>query len=175
MISDWPVYQEEWSAPDAEQKTELMKNLIRAIRNTRTEMNVAPSRKAKVYLVADDQTTCDTLNSLTDTYRHMISASEVVVQMDKTGIEENAVSAVIDKATIYMPLADLIDFDKEKERLTKEKARLEGELKRVRGMLNNEKFMSKAPEKKIAEEKEKLIKYESMMAKVEEELAALEK
>ena len=75
----------------------------------------------------------------------MISASEVFVQMDKTGIDENAVSVVIDKATVYMPLADLIDFEKEKERLAKEQKRLEGELKRVHGMLNNEKFMSKAP------------------------------
>ena len=110
-----------------------------------------------------------------DAYEHMIYASELFVQMDKTGIEENAVSVVIPKATIYMPLADLVDFEKEKERLTKEKKRLEGELKRVNGMLNNEKFMSKAPESKIAEEKEKLEKYTSMMTKVEEELKALEK
>ena len=72
-----------------------------------------------------------------------------------------------------MPLADLIDFKKERERLEKEKKRLEGELKRVKGMLGNERFMSKAPEQKIAEEKEKLLKYEGMMQKVEEELAAL--
>ena len=103
----------------------------------------------------------------------MISASEVSIQSDKAGIEENAVSSVIDKATVYMPLADLIDFKKERERLEKEKKRLEGELKRVKGMLGNERFMSKAPEQKIAEEKEKLLKYEGMMHKVEEELAAL--
>lgn len=175
MISSWPEYKAEWSDTGAEQKAELMKNLIRGIRNLRTEMNVAPSRKAKVYLVADDGETCNTLKQLEDSYRHMISASEVVVQTDKTGIEDNAVSVVIDKATIYMPLADLIDFEKERERLTKEKKRLEGELKRVNGMLGNEKFISKAPEAKIAEEKEKLAKYSSMMAKVEEELAALER
>ena len=173
MISNWPEYKAGWNDEEAEQSVELMKNLIRGIRNLRTEMNVAPSRKAKVYLVADDETACDTLKQLEDAYRHMISASEVVVRMDKTGIEDNAVSVVIDKATIYMPLADLIDFEKERERLTKEKKRLEGELKRVNGMLGNEKFMSKAPEAKIAEEKEKLARYESMMAKVEEELEAL--
>ncbi|MDD7403317.1 MAG: valine--tRNA ligase [Butyribacter sp.] len=173
MISNWPEYQESWNDSLAEEQAELMKNLIRGIRNIRTEMNVVPSRKAKVYIVADDDTTYETLKNLTASYEHMIFASEVSVQMDKEGIEDNAVSVVIDKATIYMPLADLIDFEKEKERLTKEKKRLEGELKRVNGMLNNEKFMSKAPEKKIAEEKEKLAKYESMMAKVVEELAAL--
>ncbi len=173
MISSWPVYKAEWHNEAAGQKTELMKNLIRGIRNIRTEMNVMPSRKAKVYIVADDEETYESLKNLVPSYEHMIFASEVCIQMDKAGVEENAVSVVIDKASVYMPLADLIDFDKEKERLTKEKKRLEGELKRVNGMLSNEKFMSKAPEKKIAEEKEKLAKYESMMAKVMEELAAL--
>ena len=175
MISKWPEFDAAWENKDAENKADMMKNLIRGIRNIRTEMNVAPSRKAQVYIVADDTKICDSLKELVGTYQHMISASEVFVQMDKTGIDENAVSVVIDKATVYMPLADLIDFEKEKERLAKEQKRLEGELKRVHGMLNNEKFMSKAPEAKIAEEKEKLAKYESMMAKVQEQLKALEK
>ena len=103
----------------------------------------------------------------------MISASQVTVQADKTGIGDNAVSVVIDRVTAYMPLSDLVDFEKDKERLTKEKKKLEGELKRVNGMLNNEKFMKKAPEAKVAEERAKLEKYTAMMAKVEEELAAL--
>ena len=175
MISNWPEFKEEWDNKDAEKKAELMKALTRGIRNRRSEMNVAPSRKAKVYVVADDDETKVTLTELVPSYQHLISASEVQVQSDKTGIEDNAVSVVIDKATIYMPLADLVDLAKEKERLMKEKKRLEGELKRVNGMLSNEKFMSKAPEAKINEEKAKLEKYESMMAKVEEELAALEK
>ncbi len=91
-------------------------------------------------------------------------------QLEKTGIADNAVSVVIDKVTAYMPLSDLVDFEKEKERLSKEKKRLEGELKRVNGMLSNEKFMSKAPEEKVAQERAKLEKYTAMMAKVEEEL-----
>ena len=175
MISSWPEYKEQWNNPAAEEMAENIKNVIRGIRNIRTEMNVANSRKAQVYIVADDEATCKVLEGSRDAYEHMIYASELFVQMDKTGIAENAVSVVIPKATIYMPLADLVDFEKEKERLTKEKKRLEGELKRVNGMLNNEKFMSKAPESKIAEEKEKLEKYTSMMTKVEEELKALEK
>ena len=173
MISNWPEFKDEWDNKDAENKAELMKALTRGIRNRRSEMNVAPSRKAKVYIVADDDETKETLTSLVPSYQHLISASEVQVQSDKTGIEDNAVSVVIDKATIYMPLADLVDLAKEKERLEKEKKRLEGELKRVNGMLNNEKFMSKAPEAKINEEKAKLEKYQAMMSKVEEELAAL--
>ena len=175
MISAWPEYQEKWHDPNAEADLEMAKNLIRGIRNIRSEMNVQPSRKAKVYLVADDAEMAKRLEDLRGTYFHLISASDVLVQTDKAGIEENAVSVVIDKAVIYMPISDLVDLEKEKERLTKEKKRLEGELKRVRGMLGNEKFMSKAPEQKIAEEREKLAKYESMMSKVEEELAAYEK
>lgn len=175
MISQWPVYKEQRNNPAAEEMAENMKNVIRGIRNLRTEMNVVNSRKAQVYIVADNEQTCGILTKCKSSYEHMIFASELFVQMDKTGVENNAVSVVIPGATIYMPLADLVDFEKEKERLTKEKKRLEGELARVNGMLNNEKFMSKAPENKIAEEREKLEKYTSMMKKVEEELAALEK
>lgn len=175
MISKWPEYSEDRAFPAEEKAIETIKEAVRGIRNIRTEMNVAKARKAQVYIVADDEETCKVLEGSRDAYEHMIYASELFVQMDKTGVEDNAVSVVIPKATIYMPLADLVDFEKEKERLTKEKKRLEGELKRVNGMLNNEKFMSKAPEAKVAEEKAKLEKYTSMMAKVEEELKALDK
>lgn len=170
MISSWPVYDEAWQNEEAEKKAELMKSLIRSIRGIRTEMNVAPSRKAQVFIVADDDAYAGIFRELEPAYRHLVSASEVSVQTDRAGIADNAVSVVTDGATVCMPLADLIDFAKERERLTKEKKRLEGELKRVNGMLNNEKFISKAPESKVAEEKAKLEKYTAMMAKVEEEL-----
>ena len=98
-----------------------------------------------------------------------------MIQEDKAGISDDAVSAVIPQATIYIPFADLVDIEKEIERLTKEKKRLEGELARVNGMLSNERFVSKAPEAKIAEEKAKLEKYTTMMAQVEERLANLTK
>ena len=100
-------------------------------------------------------------------------ASEVIVQSDKTGISDDAVSVVIANANIYIPFAELVDIEKERERLLKEKERLEGELKRVNGMLSNEKFISKAPEAKINEEKEKLAKYTQMMEQVEERLKSL--
>ena len=173
MISSWPVYQKKWSNPAAEEMAENMKNVVRGIRNLRAEMNVANSRKAKVYIVGDDENILQMLSSGRESYEHMIFASELHIQPDKTGVEDNAVSVVIPRATVYMPLADLVDIGKERERLEKEKKRLEGELKRVNGMLNNENFMSKAPEKKIAQEREKLEKYTGMMEKVQEELATL--
>ncbi len=174
MISTWPQYREEWNAPQDEEIMETVQNVVRGIRNRRAEMNVVNSRKAKVYLVAD-QEVADALSRCRSAYEHMINASEVVIQTDKAGIESDAVSVVTDKVTAYMPLADLVDFEKEIERLTKEKKKLTGELARVNGMLNNERFLSKAPEAKVAEERAKLEKYTAMMEKVEAELAALSK
>ena len=100
-------------------------------------------------------------------------ASEVFLQKDKTGIAEDAVSAVIHKAVIYMPFAELVDIAKEKERLAKEEKRLNGEIKRCEGMLGNERFVSKAPEAKVQEEKDKLAKYQQMLEQVKEQIARI--
>ena len=105
--------------------------------------------------------------------RALAGASGLTVQADKEGIEPNAVSTVTSNATIYIPLSDLVDVAKEKERLQKEMKRLEGELKRSRGMLSNEKFVAKAPAAKIEEERAKLATYEEMMKKVSAQLASL--
>ena len=100
-------------------------------------------------------------------------ASEVVVQKDKTGIADDAVSVVIENATVYMPFAELVDISQEIERLQKEEKRLQGEIARSNGMLNNEKFVSKAPAAKVEEEKAKLAKYTQMLEQVQMRLATL--
>ena len=105
----------------------------------------------------------------------LMNASEIVIQKTKEGIAEDAVSVVVTDAVVYLPLAELVDFEQEIERLTKEEKRLEKELARVNGMLSNEKFISKAPEAKINEEKAKLEKYTQMMEQVKERLAGLKK
>ena len=97
----------------------------------------------------------------------------MIVQTDKTGIADDAVSTVIHDAVVYMPFAELVDIDKEIERLKKEQKRLEGEIKRCNGMLNNPNFVGKAPAAKIEEEKAKLEKYTGMLATVEERLTQL--
>ena len=102
-------------------------------------------------------------------------AAEVSVQADKAGIAEDAVSAVIHNAVLYMPFADLVDTEKEIERLTKEKTRLEGEIKRGENMLGNERFLSKAPAAKVEEEKQKLQKYKETYAQVLERLESFAK
>ena len=173
MLADWPVYKEEWNFSAEEEMLAHVKELVKGIRNLRTEMDVPPSRKAKVFIVSEDKALCETFESMKKTYQNLISASEIDVQSDKAGIEEDAVSVVIPGAVVYMPLEDLVDMEKEKERLLKEEERLKKELARSHGMLNNEKFVSKAPAAKIQEEKDKLAKYEQMMATVQERLAQM--
>ena len=173
MLADWPVYKEEWNFSAEEEMLAHVKELVKGIRNLRTEMDVPPSRKAKVFIVSEDKALCETFESMKKTYRNLISASEIDVQSDKAGIGEDAVSVVIPGAVVYMPLEDLVDMEKEKERLLKEEERLKKELARSHGMLNNEKFVSKAPAAKIQEEKDKLAKYEQMMATVQERLAQM--
>ncbi|MBQ8982088.1 MAG: valine--tRNA ligase [Lachnospiraceae bacterium] len=173
MVSDWPVYKEEWSFAEDEKAVDTIKEAVRSIRNIRTEMNVAPSKKATVYVVSEKE---DMRKIFTDSkvfFATLGYASEVYIQSDKTGIAEDAVSVLIHDAAIYMPFAELVDIEKELERLTKEQKRLQGEIKRAEGMLNNPKFVEKAPAAKIEEEKTKLGKYTDLLTQVEERLAQL--
>jgi valyl-tRNA synthetase len=170
MLAKWPEYKAEWNFSKEEEMLEHCKDLVKGIRNVRTDMDVPPSRKAKVFIVSEDAALRETFEHTKEAYQNLAGASEVAVQTDKSGIGEDAVSVVIPGATLYLPLEDLVDFEKEKERLEKEKERLTKELARSRGMLSNEKFLSKAPEAKVQEEKEKLSGYEQMMAQVEERL-----
>ena len=173
MLAKWPEYRANWNFPAEEEMLEHCKDLVKGVRNVRTEMDVPPSRKAKIFIVADDAALRETFEKTREAYQNLAGASDVSVQADKNGIEDDAVSVVIPGATLYLPLEDLVDFEKEKERLLKEKERLVKELARSRGMLSNEKFLSKAPEAKVQEEKEKLAGYEQMMAQVEERLAQM--
>ena len=173
MLAQWPEYQESWNFATEEAMMEKVKDLVRGIRNLRTDMDVPPSRKAKVFIVSEDDTVRSTFTTMQASYMNLISANAVVIAQDKVGIAEDAVSVVIPGAVVYMPLEDLVDMEKEKERLLKEQDRLAKELARSNGMLNNEKFVSKAPQEKIQEEKDKLAKYEQMMEQVKERLAQM--
>ena len=173
MISAWPVYDEAKAYAKEEKAIEIIKEAVRGIRNVRTEMNVPPSKKASVYVVSENQ---EMLNVFTEGklfFESLAYASESFMQKDKTGIANDAVSVVIPEATLYIPFAELVDIAQEIERLQKEEKRLEGELARVQGMLNNERFMSKAPEAKVAEERAKLEKYTQMMEQVKQRLTQL--
>ena len=173
MLSAWPEFDEAMNFMAEEAKVERAKDVVRGMRQLRTDMDVPPSKKAAIHIVADDADVRATFDEITPIFKTLAGATEVFIQADKAGISDDAVSAVIPDATLFVPLEDLVDFEKEKERLTKEKEKLEKELARSRGMLSNEKFMSKAPEAKVAEEREKLAKYEAMMAQVEARLASM--
>ena len=174
MISKWPEYSEARNFASEEKAIEIIKEAVRGIRNVRTEMNVAPSKKAHVYVVSEKEDIRKTFEEGRLFFATLSYASDVSVQTDKNGIADDAVSVVIANANIYIPFAELVDIKQEIERLEKESKRLDGELARVNGMLSNERFLSKAPESKIAEEKEKLSKYTQMKQQVVERLAQLQ-
>ena len=174
MISSWPVFKEEWNFAKEEEAVEIIKEAVRSIRNVRTGMNVPPSKKAKVFVTAEDEKIRKIFEEGEVFFVPLAHASQVTVQKDKTGIDEDAVSAVTSKAVIYMPFAELVDVEKEIERLKKEEERLTKELARVNSMLGNERFISKAPKTKVDEERAKLERYTSMMEQVKERLAQLQ-
>ena len=179
MISDWPYREGQEDIQGAigfeadMDAVERIKEAVKGIRNVRGEMNVPPSKKAKVFVVSEDTGIRDIFEKNRVFFATLGYASEVVIQEGKEGIEQDAVSVVIDRGTIYMPFAELVDVEKEIQRLRKEEKRLAGELKRSEGMLGNPNFVNKAPAAKIEEEKAKLEKYQGMMAQVKERLSQL--
>ncbi len=173
MLSKWPEYKDEWNFPEDEDAISHIKDLVKGIRNVRTEMDVPPSRKAKLFVVSEDENIRNIFENNKEVYVNLAFTSEIAVAADKAGIGEDAVSVVIPGAVCYLPLEDLVDFEKEKERLNKEKEKLTKELARSRGMLSNEKFLNNAKPEKVEEEKAKLAKYEQMMEQVEQRLASM--
>ncbi len=173
MVSSWPVFKEEFNFKAEENEVEVIKTAVRNIRNLRADMNVPPSKKASVYVVSEKEEIRNIFEESKVFFATLGYASEVMVQADKAGIAEDAVSTVIPDAVIYIPFAELVDVEKEIARLQKEADRLAGEIKRANGMLNNERFVSKAPAAKVEAEKEKLAKYTAMAAQVEERLQQL--
>ena len=175
MISKWPEYDEAFDFKADEAAVDKIKEAVRGIRNVRTEMNVAPSRKASVYVVSPKEDIRAIFTASKNFFAMLGYANEVHVQADKSGIADDAVSVVIHDAAIYIPFAELVDIEKEIERLTKEQTKLEAEIKRASGMLANPKFVDKAPAAKVEEERAKLQKYTETLEQVKERLANIAK
>ncbi len=175
MTASWPVFDEAWSFPQEEADVERMKEAVRSIRAVRAELQVPPSKKASVYVVSADDAVRETFRSGSVFFATLASANEVHVQEDKEGIADDAVSAVIPQAAIYIPFAELVDIEKEIERLKKEEERLTKEIARSNGMLGNPNFVQKAPEAKVQAEKDKLADYQQMMEQVRTRLEQLSK
>lgn len=173
IVAKWPHYNEEENFQLEEAQMNILMEAVRAIRNTRAEMNVPPSRKATAIILAEGNGRI-ALENAKEYIKTLASASNVEFGTE-SDIPEDAVSIVIEGAKIYLPLAELIDFEKEIERLDKEKTKLSGEIKRAEGKLNNQGFLAKAPQSLVDEEKGKLDKYKEMLNSVEERLAQLKK
>ncbi|MBR4173330.1 MAG: valine--tRNA ligase, partial [Clostridia bacterium] len=164
-------YSDMLSFPDDEKKMELIMNAVSAVRQRRNEMNVPPSKKAKLIIVTEKSDIFAQGNAF---FEKLASASETVIQDSKAGIPENAVNIVVDSAELFIPMGELVDKDKELARLYDEKKHLESEIERVQKKLSNSGFVSKAPQKVIDEEKAKGEKYAKMLEKVLETISATE-
>ena len=168
MISDWPTIKEEFDYDTEENQIEEFKKLIVDIRNIRTKMNVHPSKKSKLIFVTSNYKLA--INSAKAFIQKLGFADEIIIQENKEGIPENAISIMENDFQVFIPFEDLVDLKEEKERLETEKKKLEAEVQRGEKMLSNPGFINKAPEAKINEEKEKLSKYKEMLQNVVESL-----
>lgn len=173
IVSDWPTYKEEDENKEAERKMNFVMNAIKGIRNARQEMNIPPSKKAQLIFVTKDEDVKGLIDYGRRYFINLASADSIVIKDDKANLGDNNLSVVLDRCEVFIPLKDLIDFEKEIERLEKEKEKLEAEIKRAKGKLSNEGFVKKAPEHIVEKEREKLQKYESMLEKVLQRLESL--
>ena len=175
MIEPWPVENPDYNFTEDENKAELIKEAVRAVRNVRSSMNVPPSHKAKGIVVSEDEKIRDTFESAGDFFKQLAGLDKLIIDSDDSTVEKDSVRVAIPNASVYLPLRELVDIEKEVERLKKEEKKLIGEVARSTGMLSNEKFVSKAPQAKIDEEKKKLENYEQMLSQVREQLERLSK
>ena len=174
MTSEWPVWRDEWNFPEDETRIRSFQELVRGVRNIRTEMNVPSKVKTDIYIVGKNEEAAEEFRrlfeSLGDSSR-MLFAKMIDVVKSKENIDKDSVSVVMGNATAYIPMDELVDREKEIERLTKESEKMDREIARSEGMLNNPKFVSKAPAAKVEEEKAKLAHYQAMKQQLAEQLA----
>ncbi len=171
-ISKWPQYKDELNDTEAEHDMDLVIEAIKSLRNLRAEMNVPPSRKAKVIAYSNEEGK-KAFEGGKPYFEKLASASEVEFIETKEGLPSNVVSLVVKGGELFMPLLDLVDREKELDRLAKEKDKLLKEIDRVQKKLSNENFTKKAPEAVVNEEKAKGEKYKEMLKAVEERISSL--
>ncbi|KAB3535288.1 valine--tRNA ligase [Alkaliphilus pronyensis] len=174
IVSEWPQYNEANISTDAEEEMTIIMSIIKNIRNVRAEMNVVPSKKAKMIVITTNDNSKRIIEAAKQFFTTLASVSEIQYLEGKETIPSDAISIVVEGAEIFIPLDDLVDFKKEIERLQKEKEKLEAEIKRGEGRLSNEGFLKKAPPELVEEEKKKQDKYQQMLNTVLERLESIE-
>lgn len=171
MVSRWPKYKKELEYEKEENQIEQLKEVIVAIRNLRTNMNVHPSKKSKLIFVTTGLK--DMINSCKVIIKKLGFANEIEVRSTRGEIEQNSSTIMTEGMEVIIPFGDLVDMEEEKKRLETEITKLESEVVRCEKMLSNPGFVSKAPEAKINEEKEKLVKYQEMLKTSKERLKGI--
>jgi len=169
MVSNYPKYNEAFNFENEELIMDRLIASIRAIRNRRSEMNVPPSKKAALFI---ESSYGDTYNEKTEAFFVKLASASTISYVNGY-TDENAVQIITDSAKIYIPLGDLVDFEKEKERLNKEKAKTLSEIERIEKKLSNEGFVAKAPQAVIDGEKNKLAGYKEILNGIESALSKL--
>ncbi len=175
IVAQWPTAREELMDADAEEKMTLVMEVIRNIRNVKVQMNVPPSRKAKILAIVADGVVGRIIEDNTQYIMTLAGVSEILFLENSDTIPDDAVSIRIQGAELFVPLDDLIDFDKEIERLEKEKAKLESEIHRVVVRLVNPGFVNKAPASLIEEERQKQAKFQQLLDALLERLEGLKR
>lgn len=169
MLSPWAEFSEALSFPEEEEQMNKIMTAVKAVRNRRAEMNVAPSKKAQVFI---ETLNGDTFKKGTEFFKRLSSASDVSVGEKFDGMDK-AVSIITESARIYIPMDELVDFEAERERLNKEKEKLQKDIDFVNGKLNNPNFVSKAPEKVVEAQRKALCEYTEKMKLLDESLNKL--
>ena len=168
MISDWVKYDESLNFSSEEAEFESIMAAVKAIRTRRSEMNVAPSKKAAIHIATAKKDTFETSKAVIAKL-----ASGSTVEVANSFEIENAVSIVTSDATIYIPLGELVDFEAEKARLNKEKDAVLKKLEQTERKLSNEGFLAKAPQAVVEEQKQKAKEFKEKIALIDEQLAKL--
>ncbi len=168
MIEEWPEIKEEFEYNEEEENIEILKNVIVNIRNIRANMNVVPSKKTKLIFVTEKYRKL--LEESDEFLKKLGYADNIKIQEDKKDIPSNAISIVQEGVEVFIPFEELVDIEKEIERLNAEKTKLESEVERADKMLSNKGFVEKAPKAKIEEEEAKLAKYKEMLETVEKRI-----
>ncbi len=169
IVAEWPEYDEKLNFTAECDAMERVISAIRAIRNVRAQMNVPPSKKAKLYVVSDY---ADSFNADTAVFFTKLASASEVVLVDSYDAD-GSVSIVSEGAKMYIPMAEIVDLEKERARLEKEKENAKKEIARVNGKLSNASFTDKAPAAVVEAERAKLVKYTELLENVKEMLAKL--
>ncbi len=175
IVAQWPQYNSENDYPREVEGVNLAMEGIKSLRNLRADMNVPPSKKAKLMIFAKDSEKKAMIFAHIQYFKALAGVSEVIEIKHSTDAPQDAVAAVVDQIEFFIPLEELLDISKEIDRLTTERKKLQSEVKRAEGKLSNQGFLAKAPDSLIEEEKEKLNKFQEMLKTLEERIEVLQK